>query len=136
MECHWGKTVRSMVKIMEKNYFAALDFRLGLALAGSLFVVVVLAILVAGLWGGTPLGIAAALSPFTLAVPGAILARRVGWPWPSALLMPIMVPVFVYALARSTWITLRQGGVRWRDTFYPLQTLKTGMVRGFGSDRK
>src|SRR5436190_14196262 len=35
VECHWGTTVRSMVKIMEKNYFAALDYRLWLAAAGS-----------------------------------------------------------------------------------------------------
>ena len=36
--CHWGTTVGSMVKIMEKNYFAAIDFRVGLVLAGSALV--------------------------------------------------------------------------------------------------
>ena len=29
VECHWGVTVPSMIKIMEKNFFAALDFRIG-----------------------------------------------------------------------------------------------------------
>ena len=28
VECHWGTTVPHMIKIMEKNYFAAVDFRL------------------------------------------------------------------------------------------------------------
>jgi cellulose synthase/poly-beta-1,6-N-acetylglucosamine synthase-like glycosyltransferase len=31
VRCHWGTTVWSMVKLVEKNSFAALDFRLGLA---------------------------------------------------------------------------------------------------------
>src|SRR5205823_11394701 len=34
VECHWGTTVWSMVKLLEKNNFAARDFRLGLALVG------------------------------------------------------------------------------------------------------
>ena len=43
--------------------------------------------------------------------------------------MPFMSPVFLYALLNSTLVTLRQGGVRWRDTFYPLDTLRAGNVR-------
>ena len=34
---------------------------------------------------------------------------------------------FLFAFLRSGWITLRQGGVRWRDTFYPLDMLKRGL---------
>jgi hypothetical protein len=29
---------------------------------------------------------------------------------------------------RSTIITLRQGGIVWRDTFYPLDELRRGLV--------
>ena len=36
VECHWGTTVPGMIKIMEKNYFAAADFRTGPVLAGGL----------------------------------------------------------------------------------------------------
>ena len=129
VECHWGKTVGSMVKIMEKNYFAALDYRLGLALAGSAAVVLVCALLVLGLISGTPAGLVAGLSPLSLILPAAILARRLGWSWPCALLMPFMFPVFWYALLNSTFVTLRQGGIRWRETFYPLATLRAGNVR-------
>ena len=42
-------------------------------------------------------------------------------------LFPLMIPAgmaFLFAFVRSTWITLRQGGVRWRDTFYPLELLR------------
>jgi glycosyltransferase involved in cell wall biosynthesis len=129
VECHWGTTVWSMVKIMEKNYFAILDFRLGLALAGSAAVILVFAVLLIGLWARTVSGVIAGLSPLSLILPAAILARRLGWSWPCAVFMPFMFPVFQYALLNSTALTLRQGGIRWRDTFYPLKTLRAGNVR-------
>lgn len=129
VECHWGTTVRDAVKIMEKNYFAALDYRLGLALAGSVAVILVCVLIVLGLISGTPAGIVAGLSPLSLILPAAILARRVGWSWPCAIWMPFMFPVFWYALSNSAFVTLRQGGIRWRETFYPLATLRAGNVQ-------
>jgi cellulose synthase/poly-beta-1,6-N-acetylglucosamine synthase-like glycosyltransferase len=129
VECHWGKTVGSMVKVMEKNYFAALDFRLGLVLAGSVFAILVFSVLVLGLATGTAAGLAAGLSPLSLILPASVLARRLGWSWPCAVHVPFMLPVFLYALLNSTFVTLREGGIQWRDTFYPLDTLRAGTVR-------
>jgi hypothetical protein len=40
-----------------------------------------------------------------------------------------MFPLFLYAVLNSTCVTLRQGGIRWRETFYPLETLRAGNVR-------
>jgi hypothetical protein len=40
-----------------------------------------------------------------------------------------MLPVLLYALLNSTSVALRQGGIRWRDTFYPLDSLREGTVR-------
>jgi glycosyltransferase involved in cell wall biosynthesis len=128
VECYWGTTVSEMVKIMEKNYFAAIDYRVGLVVAGSVFVILVFAILVLGLVSGTPAGFAAAFSPLSLILPAGILARRLGWSWPCALFVPFMFPVFLYALLNSTFVALRQGGIRWRETFYPLETLRAGNV--------
>lgn len=129
VECHWGTTVWGMIKIMEKNYFAALDYRLWLVLAGGTFVIAVSTILVLGLLSGTPAGLTAALSPLSLILPAGIMARRLGWSWPCAIFVPFMFPVFFYALFNSTFVTLRQGGIRWRDTLYPLETLRAGNVR-------
>jgi len=79
VECHWGTTIWSMVKLTEKNNFAALDFRLGLALgrecgrADCLF----LAVIVLGLnAAGTAAGLIGALSPLTLILPASICLRR------------------------------------------------------------
>ena len=129
VECHWGTTVWSMIKIMEKNYFAALDYRHWLALTGSVFVILIFAILVVGLITGTAAGLVAAFSPLSIILPSAILARRLGWSWPCAVFVPFMFPVFLYALLNSTFVALRQGGIRWRDTFYSLETLRAGNVR-------
>jgi glycosyltransferase involved in cell wall biosynthesis len=129
VECHWGKTVASMVKIMEKNYFAAIDYRLGVAAAGSLAVVLISAILFWGLISGTAAGLVAAGSIFVPVLPTCILAKRVGWSWPCAVLAPFMFPVFFYALLNSTFVALRNGGIRWRETFYPLASLRAGNVQ-------
>ena len=76
-----------------------------------------------------PKRFAAGFSPLSLILPAGILARRLGWSWPCAVCMPFMFPVFLYALLNSTFVTLRQGGIRWRETFYPLHTLRAGNVR-------
>jgi hypothetical protein len=39
------------------------------------------------------------------------------------------MPVFTLALLNSTFVTLRQGGVRWRETFYALEALRAGGVK-------
>jgi hypothetical protein len=129
LECHWGTTVGSMVKIMEKNYFAALDYRSGVVVAGSVFVIVIFTMLVLGLSSGTVAGIAAGLSPFLLILPATVLAGRLGWSWPCATCVPFMLPVLLYTMLNSTYVTLRQGGVRWRDTLYPLDILRAGNIR-------
>jgi glycosyltransferase involved in cell wall biosynthesis len=42
--------------------------------------------------------------------------------------VPIGAVIFGYMLLRSTVYTLKQGGVIWRGTFYPLEALKRGAV--------
>ncbi len=129
VECHWGTTVPGMMKIMEKNYFAAVDFRVGPVVAGASVVTLIAGICLLGLWTGTPAGISAALAPWALTLPAAVFARRLGWPPASAALTPLFYPVLFVAVVNSAVVTLRQGGVRWRETFYSLDTLRRGNVR-------
>ncbi len=129
VECHWGTTVPRMIKIMEKNYFAAVDFRLAPVVAGATLFTMIYGTSIVGLWTGTLAGIAAGLAPWTLALPAAIFARRLGWSAASAAITPMFYPLLFLALVNSTFVTLRRGGVRWRDTFYPLDMLRKGNVR-------
>jgi len=128
-ECHWGRTVRDMVRLMEKNYFAALDYRVS--------AVVGLVLVCTGLWGGalmgpftgTWAGLAACVSLMSLSIPAAVVTRRLGWSLDTALWTPWVFPVLFYAITNSAVITLRRGGIRWRETFYSLPMLRRGNVR-------
>ena len=56
VECHWGTTIPSMIKIMEKNYFAAVDFRLAPVVAGATLVTLIFGTSIIGLWTSTAQG--------------------------------------------------------------------------------
>jgi glycosyltransferase involved in cell wall biosynthesis len=129
VECHWGATLRDIVRIMEKNFFAVIDYRTGLGICGAIFMFSVFAIIILGLFAGSAAGIMAAISPLSFALPAAFVARRIGWPRRDALGTPFIFPVLLYALFNSMWVTLRQGGIRWRGTFYPLAELRKKGVR-------
>ena len=129
VECHWGATVRDMIKVMEKNYFAALEYRFSAALVLGLGAPLMWLGAVVGPFTGTPPGVAAGLALVSVMLPTAILARRLGWPWRRAALTPLVFPALFYAVLKSTFVTFRQGGVRWRDTFYSLERLRAGTFR-------
>jgi hypothetical protein len=88
------------------------------------------------LWGGAalaplyagPRGWLAFAALWTTGIPGACFAARIGVNPVSAALVPLGFPLMGISLLNSTWKTLWQGGVRWRDTFYPLATLRAGCV--------
>jgi cellulose synthase/poly-beta-1,6-N-acetylglucosamine synthase-like glycosyltransferase len=129
VECHWGTTLKSMVRIMEKNYFAALDFRLGIALAASVAGVLLLCGALIGPCTVTLVGLVAGLAPFSFILPAEIFARQLGWSWRAAALTPFILPVLLYAMVNSIIVTLRKRGIWWRETFYELETLRKGSVR-------
>ena len=127
--CNWATSVGDALRLTEKNYFAAIDFRTPVAVGASVAVAVLFGTPLAGFASGTWLGLACGLSPCLLSIPAALGAPRVGWSPAVALLVPFFYPLPMYAMLRSTVLTLRQGGVRWRDTFYPTAMLRDGAVR-------
>jgi hypothetical protein len=128
-ECHWGNTVGSMIKVMEKNYFAAIDYRaapaVGLGIGGTLLWLAAFV----GPFTGTVAGTAAGIALLSLMLPAGIVARRLSWSLRSAVATPFIYPALFYAVLNSAFKTLHQGGIRWRDTFYPLDALRAGTVR-------
>jgi hypothetical protein len=129
VETEWGGSLGRLIKLMEKNHFAATNYRLGVVLVAVTLMMLLWGAAVVGPWAGTAAGVAAGLALFALAVPAGIAAVRLRWPvWP-ALVLPLFVPVMVVSLLNSAVVTLRQGGVRWRDTFYPLAQIRAGSVR-------
>jgi hypothetical protein len=41
---------------------------------------------------------------------------------------PLVALIVCWMIVRSTFVTLRQGGIFWRGTFYPIEELKRGVV--------
>ena len=129
VECHWGTTVGAMIKIMEKNYFAAIEYRLAPALGVGIGGPLLWGVAIVGPFTETVAGIAAGLALLSLMLPAGIFARRLGWSFSGAALTPFIYPVVFYAVLNSALVALRQGGIHWRGTFYPLDSLRRGTVR-------
>ena len=125
----WHAGVGNIVRGVTKNFFANAEFSVGrvaLQLAG-VFCTSVLPF--AALWFAHGWMLAAALVSVMVAVgfhAGTASVMRASPVY--ALTHPIGAVIFGYMLVRSTVVTLRQGGVVWRDTFYPLDELRRGLV--------
>ncbi len=129
MDCDWGVTASRMIQHTEKNYFAAADFNVVAALFLSFGNTLLWLAGIVGPFTGTPAGIAAGFGLLSMILPANIVAKRLGWSPLTALATPLFFPLMLYAILRSTVLTLRQGGIRWRETFYPLAALRAGRVR-------
>ncbi len=129
VQADWAASLWGIVRALEKNGFAQARYNLAVVV---LIVVVILVFWTAafvGPWTGTAAGITAGIGLASMIVPATMLAVRQRWSIVSALLTPVACLVLVVAVTNSTVVTLRQGGIRWRDTFYPLATLRQGLVR-------
>ena len=128
VECHWGVTVRQMVRIMEKNYFAVINYQTWLAILAGPVCLLLWGAALAGLFSGSFLGRTAGVALLSVIVPTAVIARMLRWKLRGALLTPITLAALFYAMMRSAYLILRAGGVKWRDTFYPLDKLRAGNI--------
>ena len=108
---------------------AAADFNVVAALCLSFGNTLLWLAGIVGPFTGTPAGIAAGIGLLAIVLPASVVARRLGWSLSNAVATPFFLPLMFYAILRSTVLTLRQGGIRWRDTFYPLAALRAGRVK-------
>ncbi len=125
----WYQSVGEMVCGLRKNTFAILDYRLDFLLAGT---VLLIGAHILPFWGlflikGLPwlfcfaimavnlLGIALVIRFFQMDL------RCLYW-------FPVTPYLKLYIIWRATVMTLVQGGIEWRGTFYPLDALKRHKV--------
>jgi glycosyltransferase involved in cell wall biosynthesis len=120
---HWASGVTGLVNVMTKNLWAAFRFYIWLALLGCLWLLVFCVAPAIGLWIA-PTRIPAILTLIAVAMAYRLLNRHSGISTWYALFFPLSALVFVFALLRSMFLTLKQGGVIWRGTFYSLAELR------------
>lgn len=126
----WHAGLGNLVRGVEKNFFAGVDYRLwvvALAIAVNLLVSVAPLVAVFTAAGWTRIFAAAALLS-GMAVE-ALLVRVItaSVPLAYAAFHPLGALIFDYMLARSAAITLWNGGITWRGTFTPLEQLRRAL---------
>jgi cellulose synthase/poly-beta-1,6-N-acetylglucosamine synthase-like glycosyltransferase len=121
----WQVGISGMVRGLEKNFFAGARFRLGrVILFLAAMALVGIAPFVGLFVGPLPCRAICVLGVATIAVMLQLMGAPSGIRWYHALLMPVSALVCMAALVRSTWLTLRRGGVSWRGHLYPLGELR------------
>jgi glycosyltransferase involved in cell wall biosynthesis len=121
----WHVGLGGMVRGLEKNFFAALDFRFRDVFVGLSGLLTVGLFPFLGLFVG-PWWARAACAAGVAAVAGilAMAEGQYGVRWYHGLFLPLGALAAALSLVRSVLVTLRNGGVRWRDHLYPLRELK------------
>jgi hypothetical protein len=125
----WYQSVGEMVRALRKNTFAILDYRLSLLLAGT---AILASLHILPLWGllladGPAWLLCGAITAVNvLTLTWAVQAfqmdlRCLYW-------FPVTPYIKLYIIWRATVLTLMQGGIDWRGTFYPLDELKRHKV--------
>ncbi len=128
IQLHWHSGALGVVRGLTKNFFAVLRFNpliAFLAICGILFFNL-------GPFFGLVFAHGWARAPYALALLGLFgiyygMADRSNIPPYYVLLHPLSTLLFCYAIARSTVVTLAQGGIEWRGTKYSLAELRQGV---------
>lgn len=124
VQVDWYPSVRGLIHGMEKNSFAALDYRVGAAVASFASQLLYAAAFLVPFWVSGPLRVIVILDLAVVIAASAAAARVVCQPGWTALLQPFVLPFMTWVQARAILLTLRRGGIVWRDTFYPLNELR------------
>ncbi len=125
----WHAGAGNVIRGVTKNFFAAFGYNLAfatVALTGmiALNVVPFFAVFAGHEWVRFFSAVAVAMA---IGMHASVdIVNRVSPLY--ALTHPIGAVLFCYMIVRSVAVTLWQGGVTWRGTFYPLKELKRGVV--------
>jgi glycosyltransferase involved in cell wall biosynthesis len=120
---HWASGAGGLVNVMTKNLFSAFRFHISLALLGCLWLLIFCAAPAIGLFFA-PTRTPAILTLIAVTYAYRLLGRHFTIATWNVLFFPFGALVFVFALSRSMLITLKQGGIIWRGTFYSLAELR------------
>jgi glycosyltransferase involved in cell wall biosynthesis len=123
----WYPSLGSAIRGLEKNAFAAGgNYSVPLTLGSVALIVATLVLPYAAIWRAR--GVARWLLAGTIGVQavsfvvtGRLNSRRALRYVPA---FPLLALLFCYAILRSAALALRHGGIRWRETFYPLAELR------------
>lgn len=120
---HWAAGASGILGVMTKNLFAIFRFQVVLVLGACGWLIVFCVMPVFGLMYG-PTRIPAAITLLCVVWAFRLYGKHSGIRTWNAVFFPVGAVLFVFGLLRSMIVTLVQGGVRWRGTFYSLAELR------------
>lgn len=125
----WYASLGEVITGLEKNAFSGADYNILMVLAGA-FVHTLCSIwpfLALFLTHGATLGINVVTVALIMLVFADCARFHHARPW-YAVGYPVTSALFVFILLRTMLLNLRQGGIRWRGTFYSLKELRSNRV--------
>ncbi len=125
----WYSSLREVIHGLTKNMFSGVDYRV------SIVVLAVIAQVTTFIWPFVAvfittgavfwLNLGAVLIILSLFARVSPYAHGKRW---HGVGFPVVSAILLYIMVRSTYLTLRHGGITWRDTFYPLDQLRRNAV--------
>lgn len=129
LELHWAQGALGVVRNLTKNFFAVMSFQAWRAIGFCVAAAFINIMPFAGVFlahGPARIPYAVALGCLFFLYFGMSLFSDVR-PW-YVLLHPLGTLLFIYTMLRSMAFALRNHGVEWRGTMYPLDELRRGLV--------
>lgn len=125
----WYRSVSELIQGLMKNMFAGMEYRV------SFVILATIASLLIHIWPWIGMWVATGESQLLYALTVVMMAGSFGIamapfgikPW-HGLLLPLTIGLLVYIQCRATILTLWQGGIYWRGTFYSLEIFKNNRV--------
>ncbi len=126
LHVEWYSSLGEMITGLTKNTFAGVDYKITVVIFSSLFLLLIYVWPCLGIFltdGITQaLNFTIMLSIFLVGWDAARFANLRQW---SVIGLPVGILIFVYIIWKSTLTTLRNKGIYWRETYYPLAELKS-----------
>lgn len=122
---HWAHGARGVIKNFTKNFFAAARYDAVRTTGAGILAVALNLIPFLGLWlahGWAKLPFVITLAAIAGLYVGVTRLQRISWLY--FFIHPISTGMFLYAMFRSMFVTLRFDGVEWRGTKYSLADLR------------
>jgi hypothetical protein len=127
LEVEWYPSMGDLVRGLEKNLFAGAEYQYWRALLGIIGILVVAVTPWLSMFSGNLFLTLTAVGSFSGYLLVWIPGNKVqGVGWLERLISPLLLFVIAWALARSTFKTWREDGIRWRETFYSIAALRRG----------
>ncbi|SDO90492.1 Glycosyltransferase, catalytic subunit of cellulose synthase and poly-beta-1,6-N-acetylglucosamine synthase [Paenibacillus sp. yr247] len=126
LQVEWYRSLKEAIVGLEKNLFSGFRYSYAIALLACLgqlvfFITPWLGLAFLWDWRGAIYAVVVLLQIWLYR---KLMSRLMSKRGDEAYLLPISASLLLYTIARSVWLTWKQGGIYWRGTFYSLRELK------------